>query len=104
MFVRMSYWKCLPSYWGEDIKLFETGAVKIMQRHDGFVRAMLLAIPGQTQRIAFTTQIDRRGQKCHKWRGKPVSSKQKLERLSGTCTGSGQEVTASEYVYQGFDK
>ena len=55
MFVRMSYWKCLQSCWGEDIKLFESGAVKIMQQHDGFVRAMLLAISGESQRIAFTT-------------------------------------------------
>ncbi|MCR9135697.1 MAG: hypothetical protein NXI27_06875 [Alphaproteobacteria bacterium] len=30
-----------------------------MQKHSGFVRAMLLATPGETQRIAFTVWTDR---------------------------------------------
>lgn len=54
MYVRMSYWDCAPEFWGEDRKLFETGAVPIMQGHRGFVRAMLLATVGETRRIAFT--------------------------------------------------
>lgn len=54
MYVRMSYWNCAPAFWGEDKTLFETGAVPIMQKHPGFVRAMLLATVGETQRIAFT--------------------------------------------------
>lgn len=59
MFVRMSYWNCRKESWGEDSKLFESGAVPIMRNHDGFVRAMLLATPGQSQRIAFTVWTDR---------------------------------------------
>ena len=55
MFVRMSYWKCLPEFWGADRELFESGAVKIMQSHKGFVRAQLLGTPEEAQRIAFTT-------------------------------------------------
>lgn len=58
MYVRMAYWNCRKECWGEDIKLFETGAVPIMQGHDGFVRAMLLATPDATQRIAFTVWRD----------------------------------------------
>ena len=55
MFVRLSYWKCLPEYWGADRELFESSAVKIMAAHEGFVRAQLLGTPGGSQRIAFTT-------------------------------------------------
>ena len=51
----MSYWKCLPEFWGPDRELFESGAVRIMQAHKGFVRAQLLGTPEQSQRIAFTT-------------------------------------------------
>ncbi len=54
MFVRMSAWKCSPDYWGEDSKLFESSAVKIMQKHKGFIQAMLLAKPNDIERIAFT--------------------------------------------------
>ena len=59
MFVRMAYWNCRQECWGEDIELFESGAVPIMQGHDGFVRAMLLATPDADQRIAFTVWRDR---------------------------------------------
>ena len=55
MFGRMSYWKCLPEFWGADKELFESGAVRIMQTHKGFVRAQLLGTVGDAQRIAFTT-------------------------------------------------
>ncbi len=58
MYVRMSYWKCKEECRGEDSELFESGAVPIMQGHDGFVRAMLLATPGEAQRIAFTQWRD----------------------------------------------
>jgi hypothetical protein len=54
MFVRMAYWNCKQDCWGADAALFETGAVPVMQGHAGFVRAMLLAVPGSEQRIAFT--------------------------------------------------
>ena len=54
MFVRMSYWSCKPENWGEDRELFAKGAVPIMQGHEGFVQAMLLAEMGNEQRIAFT--------------------------------------------------
>ena len=54
MYVRMAYWNCREEFWGEDSELFESGAVPIMQAHAGFVRAMLLATPNETQRIAFT--------------------------------------------------
>ena len=54
MFVRMSHWNCRAECWGEDRSLFESGAVPIMQRQPGFVRAMLLGRPGTVHRIAFT--------------------------------------------------
>lgn len=54
MYVRMSYWNCAPEFWGTDKELFESGAVPIMQKHAGFVRAMLLATVGESLRIAFT--------------------------------------------------
>lgn len=59
MLVRMARWKCRPEFWGEDIELFEGGAVPIMRGHDGFVRAMLLGVPGQPDRIAYTVWRDR---------------------------------------------
>ncbi|MGI9501081.1 MAG: antibiotic biosynthesis monooxygenase [Geminicoccaceae bacterium] len=59
MFARMAYWNCKQDCWGEDMKLFEQGAVPIMRGHEGFVRAMLLGTPGETRRIAFTVWRDR---------------------------------------------
>ncbi|WP_282604348.1 hypothetical protein [Pelagibius sp. Alg239-R121] len=59
MFVRMAYWNCKKDSWGEDSELFESDAVPIMQGHSGFVRAMLLATPGEVQRIAFTVWRDK---------------------------------------------
>lgn len=58
MYVRMAYWSCKPENWGEDARLFENGAVPIMQRHKGFVRGMLLGEPEAAQRIAFTVWTD----------------------------------------------
>ena len=42
MFVRMSHWKCKKEFWTEDFKLFNKGAVSIMENHSGFIKAMLL--------------------------------------------------------------
>lgn len=58
MLVRMAQWKCSPDYWGADRELFEGAAVPIMQGHDGFVQAMLLAVPETPERIAFTVWRD----------------------------------------------
>ena len=58
MFARMSHWNCRPECWGEDQELFVAGAVPIMQAHAGFVRAMLLGVPGESSRIAFTVWAD----------------------------------------------
>lgn len=58
MIVRMAHWNCRQDCWGEDCELFDVGAVPIMQRHDGFIRAMLLGPPGETARIAFTVWSD----------------------------------------------
>ncbi len=54
MLVRMSHWECRPEYWGEEVRLFRSGSIAVMRKHEGFVRAMLLAVPGTTHRIAFT--------------------------------------------------
>ena len=54
MIVRLAHWKCRPSCWGEDQTLFREGAVPIMERHEGFLEAMLLAKEGSTARIALT--------------------------------------------------
>ena len=54
MLVRMAYWNCRQECWGEDSSLFRSGAVPIMQGHEGFIQAMLLATPDAEQRIAFT--------------------------------------------------
>ena len=59
MHVRMAHWNCRPEFWGEDRKLFSEGAVPIMQRHEGFRQAMLLAPEGSDQRIAFTVWSDK---------------------------------------------
>ena len=58
MIVRMSYWQCLEKFWGQDQRLFVNGAVPIMKKHRGFIRAMLLGKPGSGQRIAFTVWKD----------------------------------------------
>ena len=58
MIVRMSYWKCKKKYWSEDKDLFEKGAVPIMENHEGFIRAMLLAEQNSVNRIAFTVWKD----------------------------------------------
>lgn len=58
MLVRMAHWKCRPECWGEDQALFASGAVPIMQGHEGFVRAMLLGRPDGVERIAFTVWQD----------------------------------------------
>jgi len=55
----MAFWNCKKECWGEDARIFESEAVPIMRRHDGFVRAMLLGVPGATRRIAFTVWRDR---------------------------------------------
>lgn len=59
MLVRQARWNCRPECWGEDQALFEAGAVPIMRRHAGFVRAMLLGRPDSGERIAFTVWQDR---------------------------------------------
>ncbi len=52
--VRMAHWSCSPEYWGQDVDLFENGAVPIMRGHAGFVRAMLLGETNAERRIALT--------------------------------------------------
>lgn len=54
MFVRMSHWKCKKEFWTEDFKLFNKGAVSIMENHSGFIKAMLLGGKNTSERIAFT--------------------------------------------------
>ncbi len=58
MIDRMSSWNCRSECWGEDRETFHAMAVPIMQAHDGFVEAMLLAEPEKDQRIAFTVWRD----------------------------------------------
>ena len=52
MFVRMSHWKCKKEFWTEDFKLFNKGAVSIMENHSGFIKAMLLGGKNTSERIA----------------------------------------------------
>ena len=59
MLVRLAYWNCAEAHWGKDRDLFVSMAVPIMQQHDGFVEARLLAIPNSPRRIAFTAWRDR---------------------------------------------
>ena len=58
MYIRMSHWKCKPECREDAARLFESDAVPMMRAHHGFVQALLLARPGQSERIAFTVWAD----------------------------------------------
>lgn len=59
MIVRMAHWNCREEFRGEDVKLFNEGAVPIMRGKAGFVQAFLLAEEGTGKRIALTVWTDR---------------------------------------------
>ncbi|MDE2791730.1 MAG: antibiotic biosynthesis monooxygenase [Paracoccaceae bacterium] len=54
MYVRIAHWSCDPDHWNADADLFENGAVPILRKYHGFVRAMLLGEDSGARRIALT--------------------------------------------------
>lgn len=54
MFVRMAHWHCKPDCHDEALDKFRNGALPILRRQPGFLRAQLLGSAGESARIAYT--------------------------------------------------
>ena len=54
MIVRMAHWNCKPECHGEAVERFQNGALPILRRQTGFLRAQLLEDPDRIGRTAYT--------------------------------------------------